>query len=484
MNNIDDINIAFPEIFLLGATFVLLLMGLFRKDPNIALVYKASIGLLLLCLAVLFGYGSYFYGAAFFDSFIHNQYSFFFKAFVTIGAIGVLAISLPYLRIANMAQFEYPVLTMLALLGMYIMISANSLLVMYMGLELQSLSLYILAASQRNNVRSSEAGLKYFVLGALSSGFLLFGMSLIYGYTGNLNFTLIHEALQSSTNVPDGAIVGLIFILAAMAFKVTAAPFHIWAPDVYEGAPTSVTAFFSIVPKVAAFALLIKLLVVPFAPIVTDWQPIIYIISLLSMLIGAFAALTQNNIKRLLAFSSIGNMGYALIGLATGISAEGLSATIVYLVIYAITTLGVFGLILMFNKDNKIIENIDDLAGLAKTNPFKSYMMAIFMFSYAGIPPFAGFFAKLYIFQAAIEADMIILAVLGILTSVVAAYYYLRIVKVMFFDEGEVELVADGSLGKPLVVGICAITILFYIFSPDSLLHAVQQTVGLLIMNV
>lgn len=482
MDIFADLQTIIPELFLVCVAFLTLLFGLYSKSEDLKKVHQAAIGFLMLTLAVIFTNAPEGQTLSFNDMIITDTFGFFFKVILTIGSIATLSISLPYLRNTNMDRFEYPVLIMLALVGIFIMISAHSLLTLYMGLELQSLSLYILAAMQRNNVRSSEAGLKYFVLGALSSGFLLFGISLLYGYTGSLDYKTIALALGEAETISQGAIVGMVFILAAMAFKISAVPFHVWAPDVYEGAPTSVTAFFASVPKLAAFALLIRLLYGPFEALIVEWKQILYLIALLSMLVGAFAALTQNNIKRLLAFSSIGNVGYALIGLATGL-AGGLNATILYLVIYLIMTLGIFAVILCWEQDGKMIENIDDMAGLAKTNPVLSYVLAILMFSIAGIPPMAGFFAKLYVFQAAVDAGYIYLAVIGILTSVVAAYYYLRIIKVMFFDEGDVTLVSDQGLGKPLVYLATTAFVLLYILSPGALISLVQQAVSPFVFN-
>ena len=482
MNLQADIISVLPELFLSVGLMLLLIYGVFKGNDYAQIVHKGAIGVLLLTLAVLLGFNpasetSYF----FHDMFVVDSYSLFFKTLILIGSISVLAISFPYLKLNSMAQFEYPVLIMLATLGMFVMVSSSSMLTLYMGIELMSLSLYILAAFRRNNALSSEAGIKYFVLGALSSGLLLFGISLIYGYTGSLTYTGIETALAGGA-ISQGFIVGMVFVLAALAFKITAAPFHVWAPDVYEGAPTSVTAFFASVPKIAAFALLLRLLFGPFEVVISDWGQVIYFVSLLSMLVGAFAALVQSNIKRLLAFSSVGHVGYALVALTSGL-AIGLTATVAYLVIYLVMTLGTFALILSLNAGDKMIETIDDLAGLSKSSPVISYLIAVMMFSMAGIPPMAGFFAKLYVFQAAIEGGAYILAVIGVLSSVVAAYYYLRIIKVIFFDEGDIVLKREKSFGHSIVLTLSTAFVLFYIISPGFLLDIVSGSVAPLLIN-
>ena len=351
-------------------------------------------------------------------------------------------------------------LIVLATLGMMMMISANDLIAVYLGLELQSLALYVVAAINRDSVRSTEAGLKYFVLGALSSGMLLYGASLVYGFTGQTTFAGIAEALKSGASV--GLVFGLVFLIAGFAFKVSAVPFHMWTPDVYEGAPTPVTAFFAAAPKVAAMALFIRAMVGPFASVTHDWQQVISFISILSMVLGAFAAIGQHNIKRLMAYSSIGHMGYALVGLASGTQA-GVQGVIIYLLVYMAMTLGTFACILAMRRGETMVEDIDDLAGLSRTNPMMAFMLAMLLFSLAGIPPLAGFFAKFYVFLAAIESGLYVLSVIGVLASVVGAYYYLRIVKIMYFDEP-----AGGFAPMPTelkaVLGVSGVFILFFIF--------------------
>jgi NADH-quinone oxidoreductase subunit N len=369
--------------------------------------------------------------------------------------------SVGYARAQKFERFEYPVLIVIATLGMMMMISANDLIALYLGLELQSLALYVVAAINRDSVRSTEAGLKYFVLGALSSGMLLYGASLVYGFTGQTSFAGIAAVLAAS-ETSLGLIFGLVFLIAGLAFKVSAVPFHMWTPDVYEGAPTPVTAFFAAAPKVAAMTMFIRVVVGPFAPVAGDWQQIIAFIAIASMLLGAFAAIGQSNIKRLMAYSSIGHMGFALVGLAAG-SEAGVQGVVIYLLIYLAMTLGAFACILSMRRRDAMVEDISDLAGLSKTNPIMAFMLAMILFSLAGIPPLAGFFAKFYVFLAAIEANLYALAVIGVLASVVGAYYYLRIIKIMYFDEP-----AEGFESMPmelrLVLGVSGAFVLLFVF--------------------
>tara|TARA_Y100000814_G_scaffold290768_1_gene265956 strand:+ start:772 stop:1995 length:1224 start_codon:yes stop_codon:yes gene_type:complete len=375
------------------------------------------------------------------------------KSIVLIGAAMTLIVGMGYVKREGMNRFEFPILILFATTGMLLMISANDLIALYVGLEMQSLSLYIVATFKRESVRSTESGLKYFVLGALSSGLLLYGASLVYGFSGATNFEAIGNSVSDimlSGDLSIGLLIGLVFIAAALAFKVSAVPFHMWTPDVYEGAPTPVTAFFSAAPKIAAMAVLIRIFMDPFYDAFEQWQQIIIFISIASMVLGAFAAILQKNIKRLLAYSSIGHVGYALVGLAAG-SEDGIRGVLVYLAIYMVMTIGAFGCVLAMRRRGQMIENIDDLAGLSKSNPAMAIVFSIFMFSMAGIPPLAGFFGKLYVFMAAVNADLIGLAIIGVLTSVVGAYYYIRIVKVIYFDK------AKDSFDKPIGIEITAI---------------------------
>jgi NADH-quinone oxidoreductase subunit N len=400
---------------------------------------------------------------AFDGAYVVDNFARFMKVLALLGAAVTLIMSGRYLARVNMDSNEYPVLIMLATLGMLLMISANDLISLYVGLELQSLALYVVAAINRDSAKSSEAGLKYFVLGALSSGMLLYGASLVYGLTGHTQFAEIAKAL-SLTGSSLGIIFGIVFIMAGLAFKVSAVPFHMWTPDVYEGAPTPVTAFFAAAPKIAAIALFTRVMVGPFANVTHEWQQIIVLISIASMALGAFAAIGQSNIKRLLAYSSIANMGFALVGLAAG-TVEGVQGVLVYMLIYLVTTLGVFACVLAMRRKGVYVETISDLAGLGKTNKGHAFVLAMLMFSLAGIPPLAGFFGKLFVFLAAVKAGLWPLAIIGVVASVVGAYYYLRIIKIMYFDEPAAAFdAADGEVNW-VIYAAGAFTVLFVIFA-------------------
>jgi NADH-quinone oxidoreductase subunit N len=379
-----------------------------------------------------------------------------------IGSIVALFMSLGLAKENQLDKFEFPVLLVLCTLGILLMISANDLIALYLGLELQSLAIYVIAAINRDSVKSTEAGLKYFVLGALSSGMLLYGMSLVYGFTGHTHFGEIAQALMVDGARSLGLIFGLVFILAGIAFKISAVPFHMWTPDVYEGAPTPVTAFLASAPKVAAMAMMTRIVITAFQPVMADWQQVVVFISIASMLLGSFAAIGQTNIKRLMAYSSIGHMGYALVGLAAG-TQVGVSGVMLYMLIYMVMTLGSFAIIMsMRRKDGTVVENVADLAGLSATNPFMATVLTILMFSLAGIPPLAGFFGKYFVFIAAIEAKLYALAIIGVLASVVGAYYYLRVVKLMWFDDATGEFArVSGSLR--LVFGVSGLFVLGYV---------------------
>ena len=445
---------ALAEIWLAVIGMALLMLGVFRGDGATRLVSGLTVGALAIAfLTIVVPVSTP--ETALDGLFIVDSFAVFMKGLVLVGAALTLILSLGFIRREGMERFEYPVLLLFATLGMMLMVSANDLIALYMGLELQSLALYVVAAFQRDSLRSTEAGLKYFVLGALASGMLLYGCSLVYGFTGTTRFeALAAHFAGSHGEVSLGVVVGLVFIAAGLAFKVSAVPFHMWTPDVYEGAPTPVTAFFSVAPKIAAMALLLRVMVQPFGDLAAQWQQIVVFISVASMLLGAFAALVQNNIKRLLAYSSIGHVGFALLGLAAG-TEDGIRGILIYMTIYLAMNVGCWGCVLCMRRQGRMVEGIDDLAGLSRSNPMLALAMGIFMFSMAGIPPLAGFFAKLYVFLAVIEAQMYALAVIGVLSSVVAAYYYLRVVKVMYFDEavdpfdspvgGEITLVVTGS---------------------------------------
>ena len=450
---------ALPEAVLAVGALVLLMIGAFGGERTTPLVTGLAVALLAAAGAILIFSGAS--GTTFNGAFVLDPFARFMKVLVLIGSAAAIVMSVGFARREKFERFEYPVLIVIATLGMLMMISANDLIALYLGLELQSLSLYVVAAINRDSVRSTEAGLKYFVLGALSSGMLLYGASLVYGFTGETSFTGIAAALQGGSSTL-GLIFGLVFLLSGLAFKISAVPFHMWTPDVYEGAPTPVTAFFAAAPKVAAMALFVRVVVGPFAAITPDWQQILTFISIASMVLGAFAAIGQRNIKRLMAYSSIGHMGYALVGLAAGTQA-GVQGVVLYLLIYMAMTLGAFACILAMRRRDGMVEDIDDLAGLSKTNPMIAFMLAMILFSLAGIPPLAGFFAKFYVFLAAIEAGLYVLAVIGVLASVVGAYYYLRIIKLMYFDEPKASFEPMPTELR-VVLGISGAFILLFVF--------------------
>jgi NADH-quinone oxidoreductase subunit N len=463
---LESWTLARPEIFLAVATALLLLYGVLRGEIATAFISVAA-AVALLATAVLL-VAPYREGTAFASLFIVDRLTTTMKALVLIGAAVTLLMSRAYFENVKSWRFEYPILVSLATLGMMLMISANDLMALYVGLELQSLALYVVAAFQRDSVRSTEAGLKYFVLGSVASGMLLFGASLIYGFCGGTAFVQISAALLEGKSHEVGTIIGLVFVVAGLAFKISAVPFHMWTPDVYEGAPTPVTAMFAVAPKIAAISLTVSVLMGPFRPLLVQWQQIIIVASIMSMVLGAFAALRQQNIKRLMAYSSIGNVGYVLLGLASG-TEKGVQSVVFYLSIYLVMTLGVFAVILMMKRKNVMVESVSDLAGLGKTHPMMALAMLIFMFSLAGIPPLAGFWGKLYIFMAAIEAKLFWPAVLGVLASVVGSYYYLRIVKVMYFDEPGEVLDAPAFSVSRVVSFAAALLIAVFSLAPQPL---------------
>jgi len=424
-----------PELVLAVGAMALLMLGAYRGTQTTSLVTGLAVCLLVLTggleLALPAGRVTTFGG-----SFIVDDFARFLKILALIGSVATLVLSVEFLADPSRRIFEYAILVLLSTLGMMVLISAGDLIMLYLGLELMSLALYVVAASNRDNAKSTEAGLKYFVLGALSSGMLLYGASLIYGFTGTVGFAGIAAAAKTGS---IGIVFGLVFLLAGLCFKVSAVPFHMWTPDVYEGAPTPVTAFFASAPKVAALAVFTRVSLTAFPGILAEWQQIVVFVSIASMALGSFAAIGQKNIKRLMAYSSIGHMGFALVGLAAG-TAEGAQGVLVYIAIYVAMTLGSFAIILAMKRGGKHFENISDFSGLSRTNPVLAFFFAMLLFSLAGIPPLAGFFAKFYVFVAAIKAGLFTLAVIGVLTSVVGAFYYLTIIKVMYFDEPLVKL--------------------------------------------
>jgi NADH-quinone oxidoreductase subunit N len=456
-----------PEVALALAAMVLLMVGVGLGERSGTLVNSMAI-FVLIGIAALVIWLPVERQVLFDGSFVVDAYARFFKVLALTGTAGGLLLSLDYLRAERQQKFEYGALFLLATLGMMMLISANDLIALYLGLELMSLSLYVVAAFERDSARSTEAGLKYFVLGALSSGMLLYGASLIYGFTGTVNFAGIAKATSAGAGI--GLIFGLVFLFVGFCFKISAVPFHMWTPDVYEGAPTPVTAFFAAAPKVAAIAIFVRATMVAFPGITREWQQIIVFVAIASMALGAFAAIGQRNFKRLMAYSSIGHMGYALVGLAAG-TADGVQGVLIYMSIYVAMTLGTFAVILSMRRDGQLVENIGDLAGLSRTKPAVAFLLAMLLFSLAGIPPLAGFFAKFYVFLAAIKAGLYLLAVVGVLASVVGAYYYLAIVKLMYFDEpAERFQPMPGLVGLVLcIAGL--INILFFAY-PGPLLGA------------
>jgi NADH-quinone oxidoreductase subunit N len=463
---------ALPEILLACGAMALLLIGVFRGEGSARLVSWLAVALLIavLVVSVLFG-GERRIG--FYGMFVTDAFAVFMKALVLIGSAVSIILSLHYNEEGRIARFEFPVLILLATTGMMVMVSANDLITLYLGLELQSLALYVVASFDRDSVRSTEAGLKYFVLGALASGLLLYGASLIYGFAGTTSFAALGELFGGGAKPSAGLIIGLVLVAIGLAFKVSAVPFHMWTPDVYEGAPTPVTAFFSVAPKIAAIALFVRFLIEPFGGLMIEWRQIIVFLSVASMVLGAVAAIAQTNIKRLMAYSSIGHVGYALIGLAVA-SPAGIRGILVYMAIYLLMNLGTWAVILCMRQNGQMLEGIADLSGLGRTQPGLALALGIFMFALAGIPPTAGFFGKLYIFLAAIDAHLVGLAVIGVLTSVVGAFYYLRIVKVMYFDE------PLGSFDRPIaaelkwVLVIAAGLTMFFILLPDPIVGGAE----------
>lgn len=451
LSSLPALGPALPEIVLAVTALVLVLVGAFKGDQGKKLIDTIAILALVVAGFLLFDQGP---GkvSTFNDAFRADSFARAMKGLTLIGSIAAIVLSSRFLVEHKIARFEYTILILLSTIGMMMMCSANELISLYLGVELQSLALYVVASIQRDSAKSAEAGLKYFVLGALSSGMLLYGMSLVYGFTGSVTFPVIAKAVTGGHGA--GVMIGLVFIVAGLAFKMSVVPFHMWTPDVYEGSPTPVAAFFATAPKMAAVAMTTRILIEAFLPVLKDWQPIIAFAAIASMGLGAFAAIGQKNIKRLMAYSSIANMGYALVGLAAG-TQNGVEGVVIFMTIYLAMTLGVFAVILSMQVNGVRVENIDDLAGASRTNPGLAFVMAALMFSLIGIPPLAGFFGKFYVFAAAVEAKLFTLAVIGIVSSVISAFYYLRVVKVMYFDPPkgvEGPLVRGGGVTALLAV--------------------------------
>ncbi|MGA3339302.1 MAG: NADH-quinone oxidoreductase subunit NuoN [Methylocella sp.] len=456
-----------PELILAAGILVLVLFGALRGKESGGPVTEIAAGLLGFAIVIIF-LGSKTTAVVFDGAFIDDGFGRFMKVLTLAGSLVTLIMSQDFLVREKIDKFEFPILILLSTLGMLMLISAAGLIALYLGLELMSLSLYVIAAFHRDNLRASEAGLKYFVLGALSSGMLLYGASLLYGFAGTVSFAGIAGTINGKASL--GAVFGLVFLMAGLAFKMSAVPFHMWTPDVYEGAPTPVTAFFATAVKMAAVAITIRVVLTAFPGIASQWRQIVIFISLLSMVLGAFAAIGQTNIKRLMAYSAIGHIGFALVGLAAGGEA-GVSGVLAYMAIYLVMTLGTFAGILSMRVNGEGVENISDLSGLAKTDGVMAFFLAMMMFSLAGIPPLAGFFAKWYVFNAAIQAGLYWLSVIGVLSSAVAAYYYLRIVKVMYFDEAAPAF--DRPAAAPrAVLAVTGLLVLFLFVYPGVFIDA------------
>ena len=465
---INNLYILLPEVFLSLSIFSILMIGVFIKK-SYEVVTKLSLLIMAVTIFILIKDNSS--TKIFLDSFIRDPFSNYIKILILISSMFVLNSSQLFIKDNKLNKFEYPIIILLSILGMFFMVSSNDLILFYLGLELQSLSLYILSAIDRDNLRSTESGIKYFVLSALSSGLLLYGCSLLYGFTGSTNFDVIASQLNTE-NI--GAIFAMVFILVGLSFKISAVPFHMWTPDVYQGAPTSVTSFFAVAPKVAGLAVLIRFMSIPFENILQEWQAIIIFISIASMILGAVAAIGQKNIKRLMAYSSIGHIGYALAGVATG-TISGFSSSIAYITIYVVMNIGAFGCIFMMKKEGKYSEEINDLSGTSKKQPMLALALLIILFSLAGIPPMAGFFAKFYIFMAVVESEMYSLAIVGLLTTVISAFYYLRIIKIIYFDEVKIEFDKIKNLNITGTIFLsCTILITFFLY-PSALNNIINN---------
>jgi NADH-quinone oxidoreductase subunit N len=474
---VPDFLPALPEIALAVASMVLLVIGVFRGEASTRLVSWLAVLVLIgiLVLAARLGIDR---RIGFYGMFVTDAFALFMKALVLIGSAVSIVMAMRYNDDHRIARFEFPVLVLLATTGMMVMVSANDLITLYLGLELQSLALYVVASFDRDSVRSSEAGLKYFVLGALSSGMLLYGASMIYGFAGTTSFAALAQVVGShgpggAAALSPGLIVGIVFVVVGLAFKVSAVPFHMWVPDVYEGAPTPVTAFFAVAPKMAAIALFMRFMIEPFGGMIAEWRQIIVFLSVASMVLGSVAAIAQTSIKRLMAYSSIGHIGYALIGLAAA-TPSGIRGVLVYMAIYLFMNVGTFAVILCMRQQGKMLEGISDLAGLARTQPGLALALAIFMFAMAGVPPAAGFFSKVYIFVAALDAHLNGLAIIGVVTSVVGAFYYLRVVKVMYFDEPAATFDRPIAIELKAVLLVAAIVTMFFFLLPDPLVGSAE----------
>ena len=463
-------SLVLPEFVVAICAMAILVAGVMQKRDSTVLCTMGALAACAIAAALVLTTDA---GTGFGGLFVTDAFARFAKLLILAGTALCMVLSLDFNARQGISRFEFPVLMLLSTVGMMVMSSSANLMTLYMGLELQSLAVYVLAAFARDDVRSSEAGLKYFVLSALASGLLLYGISLTYGFAGSMDFARIAQAVTDPHGVSTGLVVGIAFIIAGLAFKLSAVPFHMWTPDVYEGAPTSVTAFMSTAPKVAPFVVLLRVMFGPFGHVAIQWQPIIVLVAIASMLLGSFAAIAQTNIKRLMAYSSIGHMGYALIGLAAG-TEIGVRGVLVYLLTYVVMSAGTFACIVAMRRRGLAVERIADLGGLAKTDLTLAALLAVFMFSMAGIPPLAGFFGKLMVFQAAVDAGMWTLAIIGVLTSVVGCFYYLRVIKVMFFDPSEERFDARSGSLSFVAMATGVFTLAFFIF-PAPFLGAAAQ---------
>jgi len=458
-----------PELFLSISVMTLLMLGVFIKK-SFKLINFLTILILIFAIILVFNQPDG-VNKIFNESYIIDNFSIFMKILTLLFCSFILILSKDYVKSNNMDIIEYPIIILSSVVGMFLMISSYDLIVFYLGLELQSLCLYILASFNKNEEKSSEAGLKYFILSALATGLMLYGCSLIYGFTGSTNFSTIAKNLNEASL---GGIFGIVFIISGLAFKISSVPFHMWTPDVYEGSPTSVTGFFALVPKIAALSVFIRFMYVPFINVIDQWQTIIIFLSVSSMIFGAFAAIGQSNIKRLMAYSSISHIGYALAGIATGTN-SGIQSTIIYLTIYLVMNLGAFGCIFALKRENVFYENINDLSGISKHHPMLALSFLIIFFSLAGIPPLAGFFAKFYVFMAVIEVKMYTLAVIGLITTVVSAFYYLRVIKIVYFDKAKIPFEENYDFGLKAILILTSVMILIYFIYPSILIDAVSN---------
>jgi len=467
----ENISFFLPEIFLTISILITLMIGVFFKNSYV-LVTSIIYGIVIaLTLIILNSFDESF--KLFSDSFVSNSFTNFFKILILIGTLFILLITQNFIKETKINYFEYSLVLLLSVLGMFIMISANDLILFYLGLELQSLSLYILASLDRENLKSNESGLKYFILSSLASGLLLYGCSILYGFSGSTNF----EIIKLNTNTENiGTVFAMVFVLVGLAFKVSAVPFHMWTPDVYEGAPSSVTSFFAVVPKIAGIAVFIRFMQIPFGEIADQWQPILIFISLSSMILGAVAAIGQSNIKRLIAYSSIGHIGFALAGISTN-TLTGYSSSIAYITIYVIMNLGIFACIFLMKKDGRYCENLTDLSGISKRHPMLSISLLIILFSLAGIPPLAGFFAKFYIFMSVIESKMYMLAIIGLLSTVISAFYYLRIIKIIYFDDASKSFDQIKNFGISTTLILSSFILITFFMYPSFLNNIVKTLI-------